>query len=205
MGLHSVGVENLFPPIMTRAQAGAAGLKKYFTGKSCPRGHVDYRQYPQGICLECKREGARDWKSRNAERNSKWQKEWRRKNPDLAHALRSNWQKRNRTYLNAWAKEWFDRNPGKRVQYHSARRTRVLKAEGSFTADDARAIRKAQRDRCAYCRTKLYGRGHLDHIIALSKGGTNWPRNLQWLCETCNVRKSAIDPVEFARREGRLL
>jgi 5-methylcytosine-specific restriction endonuclease McrA len=31
---------------------------------------------------------------------------------------------------------------------------------------------------------------HIDHRIALSKGGTNWPWNLQLLAPVCNLKKS---------------
>lgn len=37
---------------MSRAEAKAAGLKRYFTGKPCPKGHVAER-YVNGTCYEC--------------------------------------------------------------------------------------------------------------------------------------------------------
>lgn len=46
---------------------------------------------------------------------------------------------------------------------------------------------------------------HVDHIKALARGGSNWPSNLQLTCGPCNNRKRAIDPIEFARRNGRLI
>jgi hypothetical protein len=41
------------PKIITRAEAKALGLKRYFTGKPCKRGHVCERLVSNRACLEC--------------------------------------------------------------------------------------------------------------------------------------------------------
>lgn len=85
------------------------------------------------------------------------------------------------------------------------RRARLLGSEGSHTQKDIDDIRKAQKDKCALCKCRLHKGGHLDHIQPISKGGSSYKRNLQWLCATCNQRKSAKDPIEFAQEQGLLL
>ena len=67
------------------------------------------------------------------------------------------------------------------------------------------ALFEKQRGRCAFCKTDLPSNYHVDHIIPLAAGGKHEPLNLQLLCPTCNVRKWALHPVEFAQRNGRLL
>jgi hypothetical protein len=47
--------------IITRAEAKALGLKRYFTGKPCKRGHVCERKADDGCCLECARKLSREW------------------------------------------------------------------------------------------------------------------------------------------------
>jgi 5-methylcytosine-specific restriction endonuclease McrA len=63
---------------------------------------------------------------------------------------------------------------------------------------------KSQRGRCAFCPAKLRS-WHVDHRVALSKGGDNSKRNLQLLCRPCNLRKFNKDEIAFAQETGRLL
>ena len=39
--------------IISRCEARAAGLKRYFTGKPCNHGHVDERHVFNGVCYSC--------------------------------------------------------------------------------------------------------------------------------------------------------
>ena len=82
---------------------------------------------------------------------------------------------------------------------------RKAQAEGTHTAEDIARIYRAQRGRCAYCRQEVGKDFDVDHIQPLSKGGTNWPANLQITCHLCNRKKKARDPLEFARSLGLLL
>jgi hypothetical protein len=45
--------------IITRADALSKGLKRYFTGQPCVRGHVAERYVTAKTCLECNRECSR--------------------------------------------------------------------------------------------------------------------------------------------------
>lgn len=73
---------------------------------------------------------------------------------------------------------------------------------GSFTKDDVRSLLVGQSFRCNHCRGDLRVVGyHVDHVLPVSKGGTNDANNLQLLCPKCNLRKGAR--VE-ARRLGLL-
>jgi len=85
------------------------------------------------------------------------------------------------------------------------RRARLKNVEGKHSTKDVARIRKSQKDRCAYCKKNLNGSGSIDHVQAITKGGTNWPRNLQLVCTPCNSSKNNNDPLDFARRIGKLL
>lgn len=65
-------------------------------------------------------------------------------------------------------------------------------AEGTFDHIDIDNLKELQRMRCAICSTSLWAAGfHIDHKQPISKGGTNWPHNLQLLCPKCNLSKGA--------------
>lgn len=80
----------------------------------------------------------------------------------------------------------------------SRRRAREINAEGFHTADDIKRIYHEQSGKCVYCKIDLNNKFHLDHIIPLSKGGSNWATNLQCLCAPCNLHKHAKLPSELS-------
>jgi hypothetical protein len=47
------------PDLITREEAKARGLKRYFTGKPCPNGHVAERYVSHKNCIECQQEKTR--------------------------------------------------------------------------------------------------------------------------------------------------
>jgi len=49
-------------------------------------------------------------------------------------------------------------------------------------------IKRRDRAVCRYCGNYVPV-GHVDHIIPLSRGGTDDPNNLVWACPTCNLSK----------------
>jgi 5-methylcytosine-specific restriction endonuclease McrA len=83
-----------------------------------------------------------------------------------------------------------------------------MAASGKHTAEDIAAILKAQNYKCAYCRVKLRLKSrqtHIDHIMPLSRGGSNDKKNLQALCQHCNASKNARDPIDYAQAIGLLV
>lgn len=115
----------------------------------------------------------------------------------------------NRNKIAANKADYYATNPEKFAERNRNRRARKRNAEGKHTAADVRAIFEKQQGLCANCIEKLFKSGkqkfHVDHIMPLARGGSNWPYNIQCLCPTCNLSKNAKDPIRWAQENGRLL
>jgi 5-methylcytosine-specific restriction endonuclease McrA len=126
---------------------------------------------------------------------------WRARNPERA-------KEANKKHNSLRVKQWRANNKTKTRVYGSNYRARVSAAEGAYNAEDIQRLYKAQRGKCAYfrfCGNRLAGSYHIDHIIPLIEGGSNWPANLQLTCPECNQRKNRRDPLIFSRELGALL
>lgn len=227
--------------IMSRKQAKANGLTRYFTGKPCKHGHIDYRNTCDCSCFECSRikaanrrsenpwmvkqdsirrkeryaedpetrrkaiDRAARWAAENKENRATYLKSYYRDNREAALA-----QSKERYQKNRQDPEWVAKererqakknrdNPQHKLSACRTRRARLRGAEGSHNAADVLHILASQDYKCVYCGTCLKSGYDVDHIVAISRGGSNWPSNLQCLCANCNGRKWCKDHEEFAK------
>jgi len=127
-------------------------------------------------------------------------KEWKERYPDRVLANRNGHYEANKETIKQRVAEWNAANPEATRSRGRNYRARVNGAEGSHTAADILALFDAQSGACVYCKRQLGSAYHVDHIHPLSRGGSNWPTNLQLLCARCNNNKRATDPAEYARR-----
>lgn len=178
-------------PIVKRKDAIEQGLKKFFTGNPCKYGHIDERYVSKGGCVTCVKHKARQHAINN---------------PEMAIMRTKRY--REKTYTGKARQsciEWAKKNPDKIAEYRRNRRAKIAQAEGFHTKDDVFAILERQKWKCVECKKSLKKSYHVDHIMPIALGGSNWPKNLQCLCQLCNNRKHAKHPVDWAKENGRLL
>ena len=112
------------------------------------------------------------------------------------------WQNNNREKFNRLQRESYARHieenknrnkkykelhPEKDRQYRQNRRARKLNAGGSFTAKEWLELCEKYNHICLCCKEKKPLT--IDHVIPLSKGGSNSIDNIQPLCKSCNSSK----------------
>ena len=239
-------------PIITRAEAKAAGLTRYFTGKPCKHGHVAERLTSNKGCLTCDKKSIRraTYYTKNKDEICARKAEYSKQNPEkiketaaasyarniekrraearAAHhrnkdevrarkaayyaknrdeilASKAAYYARNAEEIKAARKTYVNTNPEKIITHNRNRKAKKKAADGFHTKADIQRIHAAQGGKCAICRKKLEPNFHVDHIKPLSKGGSNWPSNLQVACGPCNTRKRDRDPIDHMRSLGMLL
>ena len=104
-----------------------------------------------------------------------------------AKVKRKTWQRENREKIRKTEKLWRTKNPERAAMAWHRRRARKLNIEGSHTVAEWTEILERHNYQCAHCGTTE--RISVDHIIPISKGGTDYASNLQPLCVPCNSRK----------------
>jgi hypothetical protein len=121
--------------VISRKDARAANMLRYFTGKPCKHGHIDERQVRNGNCFQCSREHNLEVKHAGCKRRY-------RANKEAAAEKYRAYYLRRREYMLERSKEYRMQNPEK-VNFHSSHRYATRRsAEGKYTTEDIANIRK---------------------------------------------------------------
>jgi 5-methylcytosine-specific restriction endonuclease McrA len=110
------------------------------------------------------------------------------------------YRKKNREKFDARVAKWRRDNPERAKAItrtaNNNRRARIL-AVGEVSLTDMEEV--LARRICAAC-NEIHPRMEVDHIVALSRGGTNHISNLQLLCQPCNRSKWSLDHDEWLQK-----
>lgn len=141
--------------IITRAEARALGLKRYFTGRPCKRGHVSERQVSNLTCMECTCEKQRaKWPLRDKDHERSVRRAWVEANREKVAAEKREYGRRPevKAYRKAWYLANRDRiaakraeNPGKYREANIASAKAWKEANPEATKEYARQHRRKRR------------------------------------------------------------
>lgn len=126
--------------------------------------------------------------------------ELHQKNKKKDNERASEWRKRNVERVQLTKRHWKQTHPEKIRIENAKRRALKANAEGSYDETEWLELCAKYGNKCLRCgRTdrKLTP----DHVIPLSKGGTNWIWNIQPLCFFCNSgKKIRTDDYRYSHR-----
>jgi hypothetical protein len=150
---------------------------------------------------EKNREQKRKWVQANLEKHYKSVKKWQQENPEKVRKNNRKWDQANPDKVFEKQQKWKKNNPERYRELHRngniKARARRAGAEGFNTAQERIDLKEKYGNKCLCCKihesefpvNPRTGRPHsmeYDHVVPLSKGGTNWISNIQPLCHTCN-------------------
>jgi 5-methylcytosine-specific restriction endonuclease McrA len=159
-----------------RPQMREVSKKHYLKNKEVVQArHKKYiKEHPEEMKAYVKKHRAN-----NMPRIRAQDRQWRKDNPESVRVFSKKWRSENKDKVNANTRN---------------RRARKLSANGTCSAEQATARIAFYGGMCAYCLVAPHE--HLDHVIPLSRGGTNWPANLRPSCARCNLSKYDRTPRE---------
>lgn len=135
----------------------------------------------------------REYHRNNPEPKKARDRKYRQENAAQIGTYIREYKRTNKVYrgkARKYNREYRQLHPEKSAQHFNNRRARIIQAEGSFTSREWKKLCKHYNYTCLCCRRqepeiKLT----VDHIVPLSKGGTNSIHNIQPLCQSCNSSK----------------
>lgn len=184
------------PEIITRKQAKARRLKRYFTGLPCKHGHFIERHVASGECVGCTMAKRRRHYLKNREKQNATNKRWRTLNRQRVSASMRRWRTLNHEKERANQRRWIALNREKANA--SRRRLRALNPEKyraaqrrwrTLNREKYRATRAkwncVNRERLR-ARSSKYRREHLDKVKqkimkCYYEGPSNPQGDMQWV------------------------
>jgi hypothetical protein len=203
----------VMPKNKSKAEAQAAGLLYYNTGKPCKHGHLADRFTNGGHCAECKLLANQRWNAANPEavatrreafRTSGYSKVYYAERKEAISATRRAHQAqehikvaRQERYagyppekIAEWGKRWRDANKHHGAAKQARRRATMLRATPLWADDQALKDFYVTADALGMWTGEWH---HVDHIVPLNSQlvcGLHTPANLQVLPGADNIAKS---------------
>lgn len=158
---------------------------------------------------------AKEWRNENIERIRERNRAYRERNRERIRIKTHEYRKSHMEYFRDKARRHRAKHPARHRararQYqithmpevlvrNKRRRAREYNAPGQITKRDVDLQFRSQRGKCWYCLCDISQVYEIEHIVPLSRGGTNYANNVVLACPTCNRSKHDKLPHEWIGR-----
>lgn len=150
-------------------------------------------------CKPCVVEKVRAWRAANPEKKRVQNARDRQVRREQRQAYDRSWRKANPDKCREQSRRSKPRRMAKILQENRNYRARKAGAPGQFSVADMRRLLSRSGGRCFYCPQLATT---ADHVVPLSRGGTNFIGNIVPACRTCNSSKNARTIMEWRRSRG---
>jgi 5-methylcytosine-specific restriction endonuclease McrA len=144
-------------------------------------------------------EARRKYQEEHKEEISEYKKRWATKNEESVSASKRKHYELNRDEIIARSKKWGEENPEKvrQAKANTSRKRRAARhaSPGSFTAEEFEALCEQYGNRCLAC-GDTEAALEADHVVPLTRGGSDEIGNVQPLCGVCN-RKKFVSVIDY--------
>ena len=134
-----------------------------------------------------RREYQKVWSRNNPEKRKVYFAKYREKYRSKRIENTRQWKLKNKIRVKEYQDRWREENYEYVLYLNNRYRVMRLKAEGSFSFKEWEELKRKYAYRCLMCKKeKLLT---IDHIIPISKGGSDYIEKIQPLCRSCNSIK----------------
>jgi len=127
------------------------------------------------------------YKEKNKDKIKVYRSGYRKKNKEAETAYSAEWYRNNKERVRLYCKEYRRKNPERVKANWKRRQKQRLSVVGNFTKKEFIYLCSEYGNICLRCKSKK--KLTIDHVIPISKGGTNNIDNIQPLCGSCNSIK----------------
>lgn len=169
----------------------------------CTKCNSEQIRFGKYRCKSCRDIYHLHWRTENKEKWLKSSRAWTKKNKSLSKTIKEKYEKTNRdkilksrrlSYKQGNRKTDYKTDPFVRREIKNRYRARKLNAiSEKYKAKD---IFERDNWECVYCKNEAFC---LDHVVPLSRNGTDTIDNLVAACKSCNTSKGSKLLTEWER------
>jgi 5-methylcytosine-specific restriction endonuclease McrA len=159
-----------------------------------------YAQYEKARAILLHRvEARRKYQEEHKVEISEYKKSWAADNEEKVAASKLAYYERTREDIIARSKKWAESNPEKvrQAKTNNLRKRRAARhaSHGNFTVREFKELCESYGNKCLAC-SETKAVLEADHVVPLTKGGSDNISNIQPLCGSCN-RKKFVTIIDY--------